>query len=117
MDERPLSLNEAASIAAVWPATVSRWLRDGDLPGQRMPGERGQWLIDPAALDAFLAHREGEAHHKTTPSRDGYLSVTQAARILGLSRQAVYDRRRAGTLRMEEIDGYWYVPAKELEGN
>lgn len=115
--EQPLSLNEAATIAAVAPTTVAHWLRGGKLPGLRMPGEKGQWLIAPADLDKFLAQRAGETHHKATPARDGYLSVTEAARVLGISRQAAYDRRRAGTLRMVEIDGYWYVPQEELEGN
>ena len=112
-----LSLSEAAELIGVDKSAVARWLRSGKLPGQRMPGDRGQWVIDRADVEAYIVAHADDPHHRTTPVRDGYLSVTKAAKVLGLSRQAVYDRRRRDELQMEKIDGRLYVPVSELDSN
>ena len=112
-----LSLSQAAELIGVEKSTVARWLRNGKLPGTQMPGQRGQWVIYRADVENYKTAHANDPHHRTTPARDDHLSVTEAAELLGISRQAAYDRGQAGTLHMEKINGYWYVPVSELEGN
>jgi len=112
-----LSLTQAAELIGAEKSAVARWLRNGKLPGTQMPGPRGQWVVYRADVEAYIVAHADDPHHRTTPARDGYLSVTEAAKVLGLSRQAMYDRRRAGKLQMAFIDGRWYVPVSELGGN
>jgi len=114
---QPLSLVEAAKMLGVEKSTVARWLRTGKLLGKQMSGQRGQWVIDPEDVRRYIVAHKDDPHHRVTPARNGHLSVTEAAKILGLSRQATYNRGKAGTLQMEKIDGRWYVPVGELDGN
>lgn len=117
MINRVLSLTQAADLIGADKSAVARWLRSGKLLGTQMPGQRGQWVIFPADVEAYIAAHKNDPHHRTTPPRDGYLSVTKAAKVLGLSRQAMYERRRLGKLQMEFINGRWYVPVGELDGH
>ena len=52
---KPLTVAEAADRERVNERTVYRWLSSGQLEGgawRKGTGDKGPWLIDPAALDA-----------------------------------------------------------------
>ena len=66
--EGPVTVEQAAQRERVHPRTVYRWLRDGALGdgAWRTSEGKGEWRIDPAALDArrVSASRPGG---RTTP--------------------------------------------------
>ena len=45
-----------------------------------------------------------------------YLSVTQAAKVLGISRRAVLYRIEAGTLPATLVGAQWAIPADYVHG-
>ena len=52
--EKLLDVRGAAEILNMHPDTVRELLRRGDLAGSKMPGLRGRWKVDPAAIDRFI---------------------------------------------------------------
>lgn len=88
----------------VRPDTLKHWLlRDADKPecDRRFPhavkvgtGNRATWHIPQADLDAFLA-RDARPHGRARPvTIDGvlYPSQSEAARAMGVTRQAINQR-------------------------
>jgi len=53
------------------------------------------------------------ARHPT--QRDAYVGTTEAAALLGISRQAVLKRIRAGTLPARKVGRNWVVPASAIQ--
>lgn len=43
------------------------------------------------------------------------LTVTQAAALIGINRQAVMKRIRRGTLRARIMDGHWQIDRRDAE--
>jgi len=107
-----LTTKQTADRLGLHQATIVRYLHDGTLAGRQLPGQRGQWLVDPASIEAYQAVHRGR---NATPRRDGYLAVGEAAKRLGVSRTMIYYWRDTGKLKLEQVDGYWYVPVEELE--
>ncbi|MAE39555.1 MAG: hypothetical protein CML07_01275 [Psychrobacter sp.] len=46
---------------------------------------------------------------------DGKLTVTELAKRLGVTSQAIHNRIRRGTLQATKLDGTWYVEPEEAE--
>jgi len=44
-----------------------------------------------------------------------YLTITQAAERLGVSRQAVWVRIKSGVIRADRVGHYWFIPSAEIE--
>ena len=44
-----------------------------------------------------------------------FLTAAQAAKILGVSRAAVYKKLKAGQIPSTEIGGHLFIPAKNIE--
>jgi excisionase family DNA binding protein len=49
-----LTTRQAAEKANKHPRTIVAWIRRGLLPAKKLPGNRGQYLISPEALDSLL---------------------------------------------------------------
>ncbi|NDK91437.1 helix-turn-helix domain-containing protein [Gordonia desulfuricans] len=56
-----LTTLQAAKRLGVRTVTVQRYVRDGKLPAEKLPGRTGAYLIDEAAVDVLAAERR-EAH-------------------------------------------------------
>jgi excisionase family DNA binding protein len=48
---RVLTATQAASILGVSRRTILRRIATGGLPGHKLPGRTGAWLLNPAVLD------------------------------------------------------------------
>ena len=59
-DEKPITTGEAARRLGVHPATISRWIRLGELPAMRTPGRRRQYRIDPEVVERLRRQMRGE---------------------------------------------------------
>lgn len=49
-----LTTRQAAEKAGKHPRTIVAWIRRGQLPAKKLPGNRGQYLISPDALESLL---------------------------------------------------------------
>lgn len=76
-------------------------------------------LDSPAALRARVAHGGHSVLHPVTMTVHGCseeLTPGQAAKVLGLTRQAVAGRLARGTLQGRRDDkGRWWIPASAVE--
>jgi excisionase family DNA binding protein len=87
-DDELVSVRHAARELGVTAPTVYRWLRDGFITGER-PTRGAPWRI---RLNAALRARVAE------DAPDGWLSLDDAARALGVVRQTVLHRVQRGEL-------------------
>jgi excisionase family DNA binding protein len=58
-----LTVNQVSQRLNVHPETVGQWLREGRIKGMTL-GRRGNWRIEPSAVDAFLAKRRRESERE-----------------------------------------------------
>lgn len=49
--------------------------------------------------------------------KNGFFSTSEAAKIIGISRVAVFNRIKNGKLKAIRIGKNWAIPKEELEGN
>jgi len=56
MDDRWLTVDEAAAQIKVHPETIRRWLRDGKLPGTLI-SRSGGYRVRQSELDRFMDQR------------------------------------------------------------
>lgn len=79
----------------VSPGTVHRWHCQGNLVG--VTSQNARLRFDPAKVEAFdrAAHRKPRGH---VGERDGQITTTEAARMLGRSESFVRSRVNAGEI-------------------
>jgi predicted DNA-binding transcriptional regulator AlpA len=83
-----LNIKQTAEILGVATSTIHRWLNDGIIAGEQLtPG--APWRI--RITDDLRARVAEEAP-------EGYLTMYQAMRQLGISRQAVWQRVKRGDI-------------------
>ncbi len=106
-----LTIRKAADIFGVAPSTVHRWLADGFIAGEQItPGAPWQIRMTDELRAQFL---------KEAP--DGYVTMKEAKSILGVSRQTVLNRIKAGKLSAvhvrqgKQIGLYIKVTKRQLE--
>jgi len=46
---------------------------------------------------------------------EDYISITEAAKILGISRQAVFSRIKVGSLRAEKVGRQWIIKKLDIK--
>ena len=92
-DGEPLNIQQAATLLGIAPSTLHRWLNDGFVAGEQVtPG--APWRIRVTEeLKALLVD--------DTPS--GYVSVQEATKRLGISRQTVLQRVQRGELQAVHV--------------
>ena len=82
------TMHQAAEILGIAPSTLHRWLNDGIIAGEQLtPG--APWRI---RLTDDLRARVAEEAPK------GYLTMYQTMRLLGVSRQTVWQRVKRGEI-------------------
>jgi DNA invertase Pin-like site-specific DNA recombinase len=83
-----VTIKKAADILSVATSTVHRWLADGFIAGEQItPGAPWQIRMTDELRSRFI---------KKAP--DGYVTMKEAKRILGVSRQTVLQRVKRGEL-------------------
>jgi predicted DNA-binding transcriptional regulator AlpA len=83
-----LNIKQTAVALGVAPSTIHRWLNDGIIAGEQLtPG--APWQI---RLTDDLRKRVAEE------APDGYLTMYQTMRLLGVSRQTVWQRVKRGEI-------------------
>ena len=87
------SIKKAAVVLSVAPSTLHRWLNDGIIPGEQLtPG--APWRI---RLTDDLIARFSET------AGDGFVTMREATRKLGVSRQTVLQRVKRGELEVVHV--------------
>lgn len=88
-----LTISKAAVALGVAPSTLHRWLNDGIIPGEQLtPG--APWRI---RLTDDLIARFSET------AGDGFVTMHEATRKLGVSRQTVLQRVKRGELEVVHV--------------
>ena len=83
------TIKQAAEALCVAPSTIHRWLNEGIIAGEQLtPG--APWRI--RITDELRARVAEEAP-------DGFLTVYQTMRMLGVSRQTVWQRVKRGDIQ------------------
>jgi DNA invertase Pin-like site-specific DNA recombinase len=88
-----VNVQQAATILDVAPSTVHRWLNDGLIAGEQ---------LTPSAPWRIRVTDELRARFVDEPG-EGYVTVQEATRRLGISRQAVWQRVKRGELEAIHI--------------
>ena len=89
----PMTIKKAAGALSVAPSTLHRLLNDGIIPGEQLtPG--APWRI--RLTDALKARFNGEAG-------EGFMTMREAMRVLGVSRQTVLQRVKRGELEAVHV--------------
>jgi excisionase family DNA binding protein len=123
-----LTVNEAAERAGVHHTTVRKAIRDGRLPAVAPDWPNG-YGIDPRDLDAWAPHarkpRHNLASHHTTAAawrrENGYLSVAEAAELLGITRSALQVRITRGQQAAVRagadapVPGAWLIRVEDMQ--
>jgi excisionase family DNA binding protein len=83
-----LSIKQAAKALDVAPSTLHRWLNDGFIPGEQItPHAPWQIRLTETLLNRFVEE-----------APEGYVTMQEATRRLGVSRQTVLQRVKRGEL-------------------
>lgn len=103
MSAQLLTRADAARRLRVTPETVRRLQSEGRLAPAMVTG-RSCWYA-PAEVEALAAERAAEPSRlaRPTPVPPGYVSVTEAAALLGVLRGAVQTAIQRGTIAAERI--------------
>ena len=102
-----LTAEQAAEIAGVARTTIIYAIKNDHLPATRFgAGATAPWSIAPADLDAWMEQREQQG---TAPPIDGLVSLAEAARRLGLSRQWLHWQVTEKKVQGERHGRYWYL--------
>lgn len=88
-----MSIKKAATVLGVAPSSLHRWLNDGVIPGEQLtPG--APWRI---RLTGDLIARFRET------ASEGFMTMHEATRKLGISRQTVLQRVKRGELEAMHV--------------
>lgn len=123
-----LNVNEAAERAGVHHGTVRAAIRDGRLPAIAPAWPNG-YGIRPEDLDAWAPHARKPNTAAATGSetaaswrrQNGWLSVAEAAELLGITRQAMQARIDRGTQAAVRAGadtptpGAWLIRAEDVQ--
>ncbi len=87
-ENEPLSIKQAAEELGIAPSTIHRWLNDGFIAGEQVtPGAPWRIRMTDELRNRFVEH---------TP--DGYVTMQEATKLLGVSRQTVLQRVKNGEI-------------------
>jgi excisionase family DNA binding protein len=83
-----VTIKQAAKILGIAPSTIHRWLNDGFIAGTQItPGAPWQIRLTDELFNRFVDHPP-----------EGYVTMQEATKILGVSRQTVLQRVKNGEL-------------------
>jgi len=87
-EQRLRDLEQAAKILGTAPSTIHRWLNDGFIAGEQItPGAPWQIRLTDELLNRFVED-----------APEGFVTMQEATKILGVSRQTVLQRVKSGEL-------------------
>ena len=87
-DSEPLSIKQAAKELGIAPSTIHRWLNDGFIAGEQVtPGAPWRIRMTDELRNRFV---------EDTP--DGYVTMQEATKLLGVTRQTVLQRVKSGEI-------------------
>ena len=91
--DETVNVNQAAEILGVAPSTILRWLAEGYIAGEQIT-QGAPWRINitQELKDRFVEEEP-----------DGYVSMNEAIKILGVSRQTVMQRVKRGELQTVHV--------------
>jgi len=92
---------------AIAPSTFARWLRRKEITPYR-------WLRKKYVLPQWVETYQQEKGQKRVRSIGDKIRLTDAARALSLSPQALHDHRRRGNISAYRIGKGWYVDFQQL---
>jgi DNA invertase Pin-like site-specific DNA recombinase len=87
-DGELVNVRQAAAILGTAPSTIHRWLKDGIIAGEQLTPAAPWRIRITNALRTRFVDEPGE----------GFITVQEATRRLGISRQAVWQRVKRGEL-------------------
>lgn len=88
LESKLVTINKAAELLKIAPSTVHRWLADGFIAGEQItPGAPWRIRINDDILSRFVEEEP-----------EGYLTMKEAIKVLGVSRQTVLQRVKRGAL-------------------
>jgi predicted DNA-binding transcriptional regulator AlpA len=88
-----LTIKEAAKVLGIAPSTIHRWLNDGFIAGEQLtPHAPWRILMTESLLNSFV---------EDTP--EGYVTMQEATKQLGVSRQTVLHRVKQGELEAVHV--------------
>ncbi len=106
-----MTIGKTAEILGVAPSTIHRWLADGVIAGEQItPGAPWRIRITDKLRSQFV---------KEAP--DGYVTMKEAKSILGVSRQTILNRVKAGKLSAihvrqgKQVGLYLKITNRQLE--
>jgi len=92
-DGELVNIKQASKILDIAPSTIHRWLSDGFIPGEQVtPGAPWQIRLTKELYDRFVDQ---------TP--EGYITMQEATKMLGVSRQTVLQRVKNGELNAVHV--------------
>jgi len=87
-DAKLVNIKQASKVLGIAPSTIHRWLSDGFIAGEQItPGAPWQIRLTEELRNRFVDQ---------TP--EGYVTMQEATKILGISRQTVLQRVKNGEL-------------------
>ena len=87
-DGELLNIKQAAKVLGIAPSTIHRWLNDGFIAGEQItPGAPWQIRLTEELRNRFVDQAPA-----------GYVTMQEATKILGVSRQTVLQRVKDGEL-------------------
>ena len=88
-----VTVTKAAEILGMAPSTIHRWLNDGFIAGEQ---------LTPGAPWRIRINDELRSHFVEEPPA-GFVTMQEATRILGVSRQTVLQRVKLGKLKAVHV--------------
>ncbi len=88
-----MNIKQAAKILGIAPSTIHRWLNDGFIAGEQItPGAPWQIRLTDELLNRFVEQ-----------APEGYVTMQEATKLLGVSRQTVLQRVKNGELNAVHV--------------
>jgi len=129
---KPLTLNELAHYLNVSRLTLTRWIKKGQLPAQKMGG---RWVVEERILHKFSIERDMNLFSATSPKKptpvadiistsvirkptyqdNKPLKLKAVVEILGVCYRTVTNWIRDGKLAASKLGGHWVVWENDLE--
>lgn len=106
-DQIYVSVMQAAEILNVTRSAISKRIERGQLPAKRVGRH---YVINRADIDAHLSQTS-----QRVVTQKEFISIPECARLLGVSRVAVFKRVQQGTIKAEKVGRSYVIAVRELE--
>ena len=108
LEKEYLSVSEAAQVLGISRVAVFKQIKRKTLPAQKVGA---YYLIARSDLPQV-----GKDFVRSGIAQQEYISIKEAAKLLGVSRIAVFKRIKRGTLNAVQIGRGWMIERKDIQG-